>query len=308
MWQSSLRGSTHSNQLGHRAILACISFSILAGCSRGDAPELDATSALRRLGTHAAKSAPAGSAVDKAAGTTAEASATAPRHERKLVRTASLQLDVESYAEARSRIDARLAQAGGYLADARVQHADGKAVHAMLELRIPATALDAFLTDAARLGKVSEENVQTREISEEYYDAQARLGNARQLEQRLLEFAATKTPDVKGLLEVERELGRVRDEIETLQGRLELFADQVVLSAVSLELNCRERVQHGEAPSLGSDLAYALSESVHGLAGTGRGILVLAASLVPWLPVLGLFYYLGRRALKRTRRRATASA
>jgi hypothetical protein len=228
--------------------------------------------------------------------------------ERKLVRTAELHLEVASYANARAKMDAELARLGGYVAQARVEHADGAVAAARLELRVPAPELERFMSDSASLGRVLYEDVQSREISDEYYDAEARLANARRLEQRLLEFADNKAADVKGLLEVERELGRVREDIETLQGRLKGYAERVALSSLSLQLTSRERVSIGDPPGLGSDLKHALVESSRGVLQTARSTLLVAAALLPWLPLIGLLAYLGRRVARRARRGAAATS
>jgi uncharacterized protein DUF4349 len=164
--------------------------------------------------------------------------------ERMLVRSAALRLEVEEYSAARESLDVALERTGGHVARARVEHADGTVAFASLELRVPARALDAFVREVARFGTVLHEEMRTDEISDEYYDARARLESAQKLEQRLLEFAGAKTSDVKGLLEVER-------------------------------------------------------ESSGTLLRTGRGALVVLAFLLPWLPVLAVASYFGRRLLRR---------
>jgi hypothetical protein len=221
--------------------------------------------------------------------------------ERKLVQSAALRLEVEAYSAAREALDAALARAGGHVARARVEHADGTVALASLELRVPAAVLDAFVREVARLGSVLHEEVRADEISDEYYDARARLESAQKLERRLLEFADAKTSDVKELLEVERELGRVRAEIETLAGRIAGYDSQVALSALSLEMVSRQRVSVGEALGLGARLQHALRESSGALLRTGRGGLVVMAFLLPWLPLVTLAGYLGRRLLRRQR-------
>jgi len=229
--------------------------------------------------------------------------------ERKLVRSAALRLEVEQYAAAREQLDAALARTGGHVARARVEHADGSVPFAALELRVPASAFDGFVREVARLGTVLHEETRTEEISEAYYDAQARLESARQLEHRLLEFASSKTSDVKGLLEVERELGRVREEIETLAGRIAGYDGQVALSALSLDMVSRQRVSVGEAPTLGARLQHALGESFGALVLAGRGALLAFALLLPWLPLFAAGGYLGRRWLRRgSERRRTGAA
>ncbi|HTV24159.1 MAG TPA: DUF4349 domain-containing protein, partial [Polyangiaceae bacterium] len=217
----------------------------------------------------------------------------------QLVRSGALQLEVEEYTPARAAIDAALSRIGGHVARARVEHADGAVASASLELRVPAAALEAFVREVVRCGRVLHEEMRTDEISDEYYDAQARLASARQLERRLLEFASEKTVDVPGLLEVERELARVRETIETLSGRIAGYDGQVAMSALSLDIASRQRVSLGEAPGLGAHVQHAFRESLGALTRTARGALVVFAFLLPWLPLFALGGYVGRRLLRR---------
>ena len=231
----------------------------------------------------------------------ASGSASASAPERKLVRSAELRLEVDSYAPARSLLDQELARVDGYVADARVQHADGAVAFAHLELRVPAGALDGLLARLMGLGVVLEEVVRSNEITDEYHDGEARLANARAIEARLLAFADSKTTDLRGLLEVERELGRVREEIEVLRARLAGYASSVALSAVSLDIESRERESRGVTASLGARLGDSFRASWHALLGSGRAVLVGLALLAPWLPALGLGVYLARRLSRRWR-------
>ena len=56
------------------------------------------------------------------------------------------------------------------------------------------------------------------------------------MEQRLIEMLKTKTGKVSDLLQVEKELGRVREEIEKMQGELKYWDSQVQFATVTISL------------------------------------------------------------------------
>jgi hypothetical protein len=56
------------------------------------------------------------------------------------------------------------------------------------------------------------------------------------MEQRLLEILKKKSDDINDLLAVEKELGRVREQIEQMQGELKLMDSQVQLATVTIVL------------------------------------------------------------------------
>ena len=224
---------------------------------------------------------------------------------QKLIRDAELDLEVDAYETTRPVIDARLAAVKGYVALARVDHQEGGVSSAELELRVPAAKLDAFIAECINLGTVRHQSVRARDVTEEYYDAVARLANARKLEARYLELVETKTESVKDLLEVERELGRVREQIETIEGKLRLFDSQVAMSKVVLRITTRDRFTAGKSATLGEQISRTFSRSVATLLLAGRGLLLICVALAPWAAILGMVLlggYLLRRWL--TTRRA----
>src|SRR6266481_7068601 len=64
----------------------------------------------------------------------------------------------------------------------------------------------------------------------------SRLKNAHVMEQRLIDMLNTRTGKVSDLLQVEKELGRVREEIEKMQGDLKYWDSQVQFATVTISL------------------------------------------------------------------------
>src|SRR5207245_11155949 len=64
----------------------------------------------------------------------------------------------------------------------------------------------------------------------------ARLKNAGVMEQRLVEMLKRKSDDINDLLQVEKELGRVREQIEQMQGELKFWDSQVQIATVIISL------------------------------------------------------------------------
>jgi hypothetical protein len=73
-------------------------------------------------------------------------------------------------------------------------------------------------------------------VTKNYFDTDARLRNAKRMEERLLEMLQKNTGKVSDLLQVEKELGRVREEIEKMQGELKYYDALVQFATVSISL------------------------------------------------------------------------
>ena len=112
--------------------------------------------------------------------------------------------------------------------------------------------LDAFLLKLRELGEIKNQSVSTEDVTKDYYDTQARLDNSRRMETQLQQLLAHDNGKVSDLLQVERELGRVRGEIEQMQGQLKLYDFQVQYATVTI--NLAEKDLHQAA-------AYLLKEN-----------------------------------------------
>ncbi len=223
--------------------------------------------------------------------------------QRQLIKTAELHVRVSSYAAARTEIDKNLAAMGGFIADAQVEHSDGNVSHADLTIRIPSAQLVPFLTGTAGHGDVTHETVRSQDITEGYYDMKARLRNAVRMETRLLSLLDTKADTVTSLLQVERELGRARGQIEGFEGKLRLWDGQVSLATVKLRLVTQQVYAVSEPPGLMDRIESSLGQSFAALTSFGMGLLIMLAALIPWaipltvagFAVRGLFRRLSRR-------------
>jgi hypothetical protein len=80
-------------------------------------------------------------------------------------------------------------------------------------------------------------DVTAEDVGEEYVDVSARMANSRRLEARLIELLANRTGKLSDVLQVERELARVREEIERYEGRLRYLKSHVALSSLSISIH-----------------------------------------------------------------------
>jgi hypothetical protein len=242
----------------------------------------------------AATSVPAVAGEDPAAGGDQPAAAVG----LKLIRTARLDLLIEDYDAARPALERILAAAGGMISDAEISHY-GAYLSAALTLRVPAESLDRVLRELRALGKVEHEGLGTEDVTRQYVDTDARLRNLTQTETRLRALLDSQTGNLSSILEVEREITRVRGEIEVLTSQLQQLDERVALSTIRLGL--RE-----EAPdlvhepddmwkpmrALGRNALAILEVSVGALvsflAALAMGVLYLLPWLVPVALVLAL--------------------
>ena len=129
---------------------------------------------------------------------------------------------------------------------------------------------------------------------EEFVDLQARLKAKRTLEDRYLELLK-KANNVKEMLEIERELSNIREEIEAKQGRLQYLENKVSMSTVNIEFY-KTTAETGITQSYGQKMKNALQGGWNGISVFFLGILYLwPLFLVAIIVVIILRIFLKRR-------------
>jgi hypothetical protein len=122
------------------------------------------------------------------------------------------------------------------VADASIQSGRNQVRTATLEVKVPANRFDDLTAGLEPLGRLQFVNVGAEDVSEEFVDLTARAANGRRLEERLIELLRTRTGKLQDVLSVERELARVREEIERMEGRMRFLKTSAQLSTLSVSL------------------------------------------------------------------------
>lgn len=165
-----------------------------------------------------------------------------------LIRTGSVSVLVDSVDVAVARIRALAERLDGFVANTAMQSGPQQVRSATITLRIPAARFDEALGALQPLGEVETVHTGIEDVGEEFVDVRARVANARRLEERLVALLATRTGRLDDVLAVERELARVREEIERFEGRLRYLRSRVALSTLTV-------TAHESAPLIGDNPA-----------------------------------------------------
>ncbi|MFL6594611.1 MAG: DUF4349 domain-containing protein [Chthoniobacterales bacterium] len=170
----------------------------------------------------------------------AEAAPTSADANRKLVRNAQVELEVIKFDDAVQKITAFAGEDKGYIATSSSERQANGKLRGEVVVKVLPDHLDGFLLKLRGLGDVKNQTLGTEDVTKQYFDTDARLKNARVMEQRLVDILKTKSTKVADLLEVEKELGRVREQIETMQGELKYMEVQVAFATVTITLAEKE--------------------------------------------------------------------
>ena len=155
--------------------------------------------------------------------------------ERKVISTASISLEVEEVQEAVDRVRAIAESVGGF-----VEHLTSGGgplrQRATITIRVPQTEFSGVLLQIEGLGSVQDTIQGSEDVSERFIDLKARLDSALREEKSLLALLE-KASAVSEVLAIERELARVRSEIERSQGQLNFLERRVALATITVNLS-----------------------------------------------------------------------
>jgi hypothetical protein len=154
-----------------------------------------------------------------------------------VIHNGTASVEVEKLDPAIVKLRQLAAQLGGYIGNSSMSGGREQVKSATLELKIPAQRFDQAINGLGTLGKVEAVNATAEDVGEEYVDIEARVNNAHRLEDRLIALLATRTGKLQDVLSVERELARVREEIERYEGRLRYLKSRVATSTLSVTVH-----------------------------------------------------------------------
>jgi hypothetical protein len=162
----------------------------------------------------------------KLAQTTRTSTPKAEQTQRKVVYTGWFTLDVYEIRKAQKALVALVDSMGGYM-----QETSGNVVI----VRLPAEKFALIEPELKKLGRLDDTltRIQSTDITARFVDTELRLTTKKKYLQtltKMLEQAGT----LKDKLEVQKEIARMIEEIESLEGALRLMKQQVALATVTV--------------------------------------------------------------------------
>lgn len=274
---------------------------MLAGCGAG----ADQAMSSRSGGGSSAdmKGASAEMAGLEASATPAPEGTAAPSDElmfpRKIIYTGDLRLVCEDLDVATEKLESRIKGFGAYISNASKDGTKGSVRVSTWTIRIPAEKFDPFIKFAISIGELESNNRQAQDVSEEFYDVAARLKNKQIEEARLIELLKHATGKLSEILTVEKELSRVREEIERIEGRLRFLKNQTDLSTITVTIREVKNFQPSGPPTVQTKIARSFDGSITAMKELGVAILLFLVAILPWVIPIGIVTWIIAKVRRR---------
>jgi hypothetical protein len=216
-----------------------------------------------------------------------------PATSRMLITTADLSMEVRDAKKTHDEIAGIASKAGGYVTGSSLTGEESGAV----TMRVPAARYASALAEVSKLGKVLSKQEKGEDVTEEFVDLQSRIRNLKREEEAFL-LVLRKAKRVPDILQVERELSRVRGEIEQAVGRAKYLENQVALSTINVSFNEPVPVV---TQAVNWNVTQTALRCLHSLGEVFRVISSLLIWLVVFIPLwalIGLVWYAVRRLMR----------
>lgn len=210
---------------------------------------------------------------------------------RKMIFTAAMDIETLDYEKSITDFEALVEEYEGFIQDSRIESSTGintrKSLRtAVYRVRIPSTKLSTFRKAAGDIGTITLNDLSGDDVTDSYYDTQARLEALQVQEERLLALLE-KAEELKDIIDLEDRLSQLRYEIETLTGSLNKWDALVEMSTVNVEITEVASLTEPDPETFGQQISKMFTDSVNALTETLKQLVIAFVAILPFLVVFG---------------------
>jgi len=182
---------------------------------------------------------------------------------RKLIKDGFVEFETSDLEKTKNQIAASVSANKGYISSDKQNKAGDKISYTII-VRIPTDKFDSFLKSATQdVLYFENKQINVKDVTAEYLDNETRLKTKKEIELRYRQLLI-KASSVNDVLNIEKELGTIRTEIEAAEGQLKYLSDQIQYSTLRINF-----YKITSTPSLFSDqIKLSLAKGWENLLGS----------------------------------------
>jgi hypothetical protein len=165
-----------------------------------------------------------------------EASTDLPEADKKIIKNGNLSLKVDNADKANASVTKIAKDNGGEVASSNFRQSGTNVKSGSITVKVPVANFEKTFADLKKVASlVLTESTSGNDVTEQYVDLQAQLKN-KQTEEDAFTKIMAQAQKIDDVLAVQRELSRVRGQIEQLQGRIKYLESQTNMSTITVSL------------------------------------------------------------------------
>ena len=153
--------------------------------------------------------------------------------DKKIVKTANVTLELTDFKTFNSTIHNNIKRYAAYIASEQLNQSDDK-IENVITVKVPVALFEDLMNALPVEGaKVLEKRINTEDVTGQIVDTKARVEARKQVREQYLGLLK-KSKTMKEVLEVQKEVNSIQEDIEAGKGRAELLGHEAAYSTVNL--------------------------------------------------------------------------
>jgi hypothetical protein len=153
--------------------------------------------------------------------------------ERKIIKQGRIKFKTADVGLTKSLITQTVQELKGYVSNENAYDYSDRFEH-RLTIRVPADKFDLLLsTISENVEKLDSKNIEVLDVTEEYIDIEARIKTKKELQNKYIELLKRATK-VEEILNIEKEIGDLQTDIESVEGRMKYLKDNIAFSTLTV--------------------------------------------------------------------------
>lgn len=223
----------------------------------------------------------------------------APKMEQKIIKEATLRFETDDLENTFNQIQKAVTAGKATI----INDSEGKdygTVFRNLTVKVPSQNFDRFINDISKGVSYFEiKNISAQDVTEQFIDLTSRLNTKKKLEERYLQILQ-KATKVSEILEIEKQISVIREEIEAKEGQLKYLQSRVSESTVTIEFYKTTAEKEGVKISYGSKIWTAVKSGFFSLSD----FLISLISVWPFIIIFCVLAYFIRKRFKRKKQQS----
>ena len=216
--------------------------------------------------------------------------------EKKIQRNANISIEVKNLDESIDKLNEIILLLNAEIISSNKGGMDFGQPYANIRIRVLSGNLDSAINEFKKLStKIISENIYTNDVTEEFIDTEARLKIMKSTEDRFNSLLL-KSETVEEIIQVEKELMRIRGDIESLEGRLNYLSKTTDTSEINLNLNEQIPIT-GESWKINDSFTSAL-QNLSSFAKWLADFIINIIVFIPAIIVIALIIIFLRKLIK----------
>ncbi len=217
----------------------------------------------------------------------------------KIIKEGEIYFETTDLAKMRKLIDEAVNNLEGYISK-EDEYTYNDRISQILIIRVPAENFDKLVSETSKgVNRFDSKGIQVKDVTEEYLDIELRLKIKKETENRFRQLLA-KANTVDEILSIEKEIGELRTDIESIEERLKYLQNRISYSTLSVTIYERVSTPVGFASKFGAGLKNGWNNFIWFLIGL--------INIWPFIGLLGIIGIMAFRRKRKTRKAALTNS